>query len=59
MRIENPQTLKQALSNMKLENLSPSPEVTELFHQALMGKNVDTEDVLSLLRAAHRTDEES
>ena len=58
MKIENPQTLKQALANVKLENLSPSPEVSELLQQALADKSVDTEDIISLLRAAHRPDEE-
>ncbi|WP_394129506.1 hypothetical protein [Shewanella maritima] len=58
MKIENPQTLKQALANVKLENLSPSPKVTELLQQVLTDKSVDTEDIIGLLRAAHRPDEE-
>lgn len=58
MKIENPQTLKQALANVKLENLSPSPEVSVLLQQALTDNSVDTEDIISLLRAAHRIDEE-
>ncbi|WP_268969164.1 hypothetical protein [Thalassotalea algicola] len=42
---------------MKLENMSPSPEVSVLLQQALVDENIDTEDIISLLRAAHRTDE--
>ncbi|GAA5139404.1 hypothetical protein [Thalassotalea piscium] len=57
MKIKKPHTLKQALANMKLENLSPSPEVSVLLQQALVDENIDTEDIISLLRAAHRTDE--
>lgn len=58
MKIKNPHTLKQALANMKLENLSPSPEVSVLLQQALVDENIDTEDIRNLLSAAHRTDEE-
>ncbi|MBE0365360.1 hypothetical protein PULV_a2141 [Pseudoalteromonas ulvae UL12] len=58
MKIKNPHTLKQALANMKLENLSPSPEVSVLLQQALVDENIDTDDIRSLLRAAHLTDEE-
>ncbi len=57
MKIKNPHTLKQALANMKLENLSPSHEVSVLLQQALVDENIDTEDIRSLLHAAHRTDE--
>lgn len=57
MKIKNPHTLKQALANMKLENLSPSHEVSVLLQQALVDENIDTEDIRNLLHAAHRTDE--
>jgi len=50
MKINNPETLEQALANMRLENLSLSPEVDALVRQALVKLNIDTEDIKYLLR---------
>ena len=50
MKIKNPETLKQALANMRLENLSLSPEVDALVRQALVDQSIDTEDIKYLLR---------
>jgi hypothetical protein len=50
MKITNSETLKQALANMRLENLSLSPEVDALVRQALVDQNIDTEDIEYLLR---------
>ena len=49
MKIDKPETLKQALANMRLENSSLSSEVEALIQRALNERNVDTEDVKSLL----------
>lgn len=50
MKINNPQALKKALANMRLENLSLSPEVDALMKKALVDPNIDTEDIRNLLR---------
>lgn len=50
MKIKNSETLKQALANMRLENLSLSPEVDALVRQALVDQSIDTEDIRNLLR---------
>lgn len=49
MKIENTETLRQAIANIELEGLSLSPEVHELLEKAMTGKNVDTEDIKRLL----------
>ena len=56
MKIDNPETLKQALANMRLENLSLSHEVNALVRQALMDKTVDTDDIKELLLQPYQKD---
>lgn len=49
MKIEKPETLRQAIANIELEGLSLTPEVYALLKQAMTEKNVDTDDVKRLL----------
>lgn len=51
MKINNSETLKQALANIRLANLSLSPEVYALLKQALKDRNVDTNDIEILLKS--------
>ena len=49
MKIENTETLRQAIANIELEGVSLSPEVYALLKQAMTEKNVDTDDIKKLL----------
>ncbi|SQD77597.1 hypothetical protein [Moritella yayanosii] len=50
MPITNPNTLKQALANIRLESLSLSQDVKSLLNKALTDPTVTTTQVLELLR---------
>ena len=56
MKIKEPQTLKQALANMKLEGLTLSPKVNAILQQALKEKDINTETIMKLLRETHNKD---
>ncbi|MEP0174602.1 MAG: hypothetical protein ABJH28_08420 [Paraglaciecola sp.] len=49
MKIENAETLRQAIANTELEGVFLAPEVYALLKQAMTEKNVDTDDVKRLL----------
>lgn len=54
----NPETLKQALANMRLESLSLSPEVDALVQRALTEQDIDIEDIRSLLAKPYGKDKQ-
>jgi hypothetical protein len=51
MPITNPNTLKQALANIRLESLSLSDDIKYLFEKALTDPTVTTTQILDILRA--------
>jgi len=50
MLITNPNTLKQALANIRLESLSLSQDVKFLLDKALTEPTITTTQILELLR---------
>lgn len=50
MRITNPNALKQAVANNRLESKVPSKKVKELLEKALTDSTITTSQVLNLLR---------
>ncbi|MGB0942695.1 MAG: hypothetical protein ACPGUE_09850 [Marinomonas sp.] len=50
MRITNPETLRQALANNRLESRKPSKEVLALLEKALSDPTITTTQVFELLR---------
>jgi hypothetical protein len=51
MPITNPNTLKQALANIRLESLSLSDDIKCLFEKALADPTITTTQILDVLRA--------
>ena len=50
MLITNPNAVKQALANVRLESLSIPSELQALLDKALKGDPIDTSPILDLLR---------
>ena len=50
MLITNKQTLRQVLANIRLEHLSLPLEVQDMFNKALNGEDVDTVEVVNILK---------
>ena len=53
MPITNTNLVRQALANLRLENMSVSDEVQDLLKRALNGENITTTDILNSIAASH------
>lgn len=51
MLITNPDTVKQALANIRLEGLFVSQDIKDLLEKALSDPSITTEYILKVLRA--------
>lgn len=54
MKITKPETLENAIANMRLEGLSLPPDVEAALQIAIRQKNADTDEILKILLEYHK-----